>query len=66
VLEAALAPVSSTDAITQRVSLARVRVLVVEDQVDAAEFVKQLLKMMELSSSSQRPRPGVRIAPRLS
>jgi len=40
-LEAALAP---TEAITDRVSLAGIRVLVVEDEVDSAEFVKQLLE----------------------
>lgn len=43
-LEAVLAPTASTEAITDRVSLAGIRVLVVEDEVDAAEFVKQLLE----------------------
>jgi CheY-like chemotaxis protein len=43
-LEAALAPTASTEAITDDLSLAGIRVLVVEDEQDAAEFVKQLLE----------------------
>jgi PAS domain S-box-containing protein len=43
-LEAALAPTASTEASTEGVSLAGIRVLVVEDELDAAEFVKRLLE----------------------
>jgi PAS domain S-box-containing protein len=43
-VEAALPPTASTDTITDGVSLAGTCVLVVEDEVDAAEFVKQLLE----------------------
>ncbi len=43
-LEAALAPTASTAASTEAVSLAGIRVLVVEDELDAAEFVKRLLE----------------------
>ncbi len=40
----ALAPATPADAITDGVSLPGIRVLVVEDEADAAEFVKQLLE----------------------
>jgi PAS domain S-box-containing protein len=43
-LEAALEPTASTAASTEAVSLAGIRVLVVEDELDAAEFVKRLLE----------------------
>jgi PAS domain S-box-containing protein len=42
--EEALMPEGSADASTERVSLATIRVLVVEDEPDAADFVKQLLE----------------------
>jgi CheY-like chemotaxis protein/two-component sensor histidine kinase len=42
--EDALGPAASKEGITESVSLARIRVLVVEDEPDAAEFVKQLLE----------------------
>jgi PAS domain S-box-containing protein len=43
-LEETLAPAASARAISERVSLAGIRVLLVEDDVDAAQFVKQLLE----------------------
>jgi CheY-like chemotaxis protein len=43
-LEAAMAPTAFTDAVPDSVSLAGIRVLVVEDEIDAAEFVKRLLE----------------------
>jgi PAS domain S-box-containing protein len=42
--EQALAPAEAAESITQGVSLEGIRVLVVEDEQDAAEFVKQLLE----------------------
>jgi PAS domain S-box-containing protein len=42
--EDALTPATAADAITNEVSLAGIRVLVVEDELDAAEFVKMLLE----------------------
>lgn len=42
--EEALAPARPADAITNDVSLAKIRVLVVEDDSDAAEFVRRLLE----------------------
>jgi PAS domain S-box-containing protein len=42
--EDALAPAASTTSVTDPKSLAGVRVLVVEDEADTAEFVKQLLE----------------------
>jgi PAS domain S-box-containing protein len=43
-MEDALTPATAADAITNEVSLAGIRVLVVEDELDAAEFVKMLLE----------------------
>jgi PAS domain S-box-containing protein len=42
--EAGLTPAASADEITDGVSLAGIRVLLVEDEADAAEFVKQVLE----------------------
>jgi PAS domain S-box-containing protein len=42
--EEALMPARSADASTEGVSLANIRVLLVEDEPDAAEFVRQLLE----------------------
>ena len=42
--EEALRPATSAEAATDRVSLSGIRVLVVDDEVDAADFVRQLLE----------------------
>lgn len=52
--EQMLTPVGSIDGITNGVSLPRIRVLVVEDESDAAEFVKRLLEITAPKSRSPR------------